>query len=114
MALLTGMVAGSMVFSSFVAPKQDLKCESSETIMNDDGWENWTKVDAVPYSNNHGQWEKDYGSSYRGLQVQRRAWCGDVQYRVLVSGTPYSVTKSPTDDYPYCFYKDGRAFCFYM
>lgn len=117
MAILTSMVAGAMVFSSFVAPKQGGKTIISEITVNQDGWENWTQVRAYAYKRdqNNGEWFRY--SSYMPLEsvpVQRRAWCGDVQYRVLYRGTPYSVTNSPTDDYPYCFYMDGYAFCFYM
>ena len=115
MVVLTGMLAGAMVFSSFAAPKQELKCESSETIMNDDGWEDWTTVSAHSYVRcyNRDGWCRGQ-LDYDKVQIQRRAWCGNVQYRALLNGTPYSVTKSPTEDYPYCFYRGDQAFCFYM
>ena len=49
MAVLTGMVAGGMVFSSFATQNQVSKKDAMEIVMNDDGWEDYAVVMVCPY-----------------------------------------------------------------
>lgn len=117
MAVLTSMMACVMVFSSFVAPKEEVKSETSKTVMNDDGWEDWSVVSAhLYYKDDNGRWRiNNWGApTLEGLKVQRRAWCGETQYRINYRGSWYPVSKSPIDDYPYCFYEGTSAWCFRM
>ena len=116
MAVLTGMVAGGMVFSSFTAPKQEVKSETSAVVLNDDGWEDWTVVTAIIYDKDrNGEWaRRPYVPGQKNLKVQRRTWCGEPEYRIAYDGTWYHVSKSPTSDYSYCFYYEYSAFCFDM
>lgn len=117
MAVLTGMVAGAMVFSSFAAPEQDVKSETSEIVLNDDGWENWATVCATGFfsnANTNGEWRR---GSWGGcdLQVQRREWCGEKEFRIRYRGDWHPVHKgSPVEGYNYHFYYLSETLCFRM
>lgn len=116
MAILTGMVAGAMVFSSFAAPKQDIKGNTSEIIINDNGWEDWAKVAVQGYyqnENTNGQWRQGhYGAT--DCQVQRREWCGEKEFRIRFGREWYPVSESPVKGYRYCFYYLNEVMCFNM
>lgn len=114
--LIIGMVAGAMVLSSFTrtngTPKMDVNSST------DDGWEDWTSVTAYCYKqNDNGEWIKTTDTRPNS-KVQRRMSCGEREYRIklYMTGDPTwsPVTKSPTDDFPYCSYKGRYAWCFRM
>ena len=114
MAVLVSMIAGTMVLSSFTAPKQDVKENTSE-IINDDGWDDYAIVMACPYNKHNGQWERDRTLvCSKDLLVQRKAMCGTPEYRIKIKGTWCPVSSSPVDDYRYCGYLNGVAYCFDM
>lgn len=114
-ALFIGMIAGAMVFSSFKTPNEQIKSKTSPISMTDDGWEYWSNVRAVQYylpSKKKGQFGED-------CEVQRRAWCGEAQYRVKVVRSYgkvyyYPVSESPIEGYRYCYYYDSDVWCFNM
>ena len=115
MAVLASMVAGAMVLSSFAAQNQVSKEDATENVLNDDGWEDYAVVMVCPYIKYKGQWERDSQHVCSDdHQVQKRAMCGTTEYRVKIRGNWCPVSSSPVDDYSYCGYLNGVAYCFDM
>lgn len=97
-AVLTGLVASGMVFSSFTISN---KTEATPSVIEilDDGWEYYTSVGLMTLSRN-GEFNPYNLTQY---EVQRRAWCGEKEYRIIFNKTPYIVRRSGNEDYPFCF-----------
>ena len=117
MSLIIVMVTGALVFSSLTTPHENADSETKDSIIDDDGWEDWTVVTAYKYKKENGYWVYK-NDSRPNSKVQRRMSCGERQYRIKLymtgEGEWTPVTKSPTDDYPYCAYKGEYAWCYRM
>lgn len=89
MAVLTGLVAGGMVFSSFAAPKQDSKKECTKIEMND----GWTRV---------GDWwgytETGRKSDYRFVIWERKDACNSYYWVYL----NYTNSENSDPDHTKC------------
>lgn len=110
--LLIGMMAGAMVLSSFTEQKEGEKTPT-KIAMEDDGWEDYATVTLFKYERKNGEW-KYCKFKLDKTTVQRRAWCGENEFRVKVWSKWIRVAKSPIEDYKYCAQEGEVIWCFDM
>ena len=113
-AVLFGMMAGVMLLSSFSTVKESEETTVTKVNVTDGEWEDWTTVSAKGY---YTASKKSTNTGYTNCKVQRRAWCGETQYRIKTPGNSdwRPVSESPIDGYKYCFYESfNEVYCFNM
>ena len=101
--LLIGMVVGTMVLCSYTTLREKETVISTSININDEGWEYWTKVQAVQYYNNNDGygWTKAINSYKNNCEIQRRLQCGEKEYRIKIDNSWYPVHRGSVDDYSY-------------
>lgn len=107
-----------MALCSFTKP--NIKDDTNEFFLTDDeGWEDYKVVRAIDYDwdRQSDGWKRGYNIASKAI-VQRRAWCGESEYRFKdndVSTRWIRVsTNCPIEGYKYCAQYGERLWVFNM
>lgn len=120
-SLIIGMIAGAMVLCSFTTMKESENVSEVNCNVADEEWSYYTKVSVHGYykSSMSKNWENLGNGNhnyYSNCEVQRRNWCGEKEYRIMINGTWYNVVTHdcPVSQYNYYAWVGTYIYCFNM